>query len=77
MTTKRKKPRINVTLPMVGGWLVTLSMVLTAVLPVLPSATPSWVRELLAVAAVAIAASLQSWRGTPSSSSSPTVEDAP
>ena len=42
--TKRKKPRINVTLPMVGGWLVTLSMVLTAVLPVLPSATAmrSW-----------------------------------
>lgn len=39
--TKRKKPRVHVTLPMVGGWLVTLSMVLTAVLPVLPTSTPT------------------------------------
>ena len=64
--TKRKKPAIAVTLPMVGGWLLTLSMVLAAVLPVLPSATPTWLRELLAVAAVAIAATLQSWRQPPS-----------
>ena len=65
MTTKRK-PKITVTLPMIGGWLVTLSMVLTAVLPVLPASTPAIVRELLAVAAVAIAATLQSWRQPPS-----------
>ena len=51
---------------MVGGWLLTLSMVLAAVLPVLPAATPTWLRELLAVAAVAIAATLQSWRQPPS-----------
>lgn len=42
-------------------------MVLAAVLPVLPAATPSWLREVLAVLAVAIAATLQSWRA-PSSS---------
>ncbi len=64
--TRKKKPAVNITLPMVGGWLVTLSMVLTAVLPVLPASTPTIVRELLAVAAVAIAATLQSWRQPPS-----------
>ena len=62
----KKKHAVAVTLPMVGGWLVTLSMVLTAVLPVLPASTPAIVRELLAVAAVAIAATLQSWRQPPS-----------
>jgi hypothetical protein len=36
MTTR--KPKMKVTLPMVGGWLLTLSMVLAAVLPVLPAA---------------------------------------
>jgi hypothetical protein len=64
--TKKKKPapraRIRVTLPMVAGWLTSVSMVLAAVLPVLPEATPSWLREVLAVLAVAIAATLQSWR---------------
>lgn len=66
MTKKKTKARI--TMPMVAGWVVTLSMVLTAVLPVLPAATPSWLRELLAVAAVGIAATLQSWRKPASSS---------
>ena len=62
----KKKSKVTVTLPMIGGWLLTLSMVLTAVLPVLPASTPAIVRELLAVAAVAIAATLQSWRQPPS-----------
>jgi hypothetical protein len=66
MSPKKKKPAIAVTLPMVGGWLASLSLVLTAVLPVLPASTPTLVRELLAVAAVAIAATLQSWRQPPS-----------
>ena len=64
--TKKKKPAVNITLPMVGGWLASLSLVLTAVLPVLPASTPTLVRELIAVAAVAIAATLQSWRQPPS-----------
>ena len=62
----KKKPKVTVTLPMVGGWLASISMVLTAVLPVLPESTPTIVRELLALAAVAIAATLQSWRQPPS-----------
>jgi hypothetical protein len=66
MSPKKKKPAARITLPMIGGWLLTLSMVLTAVLPVLPESTPAIVRELLAVAAVAIAATLQSWRQPPS-----------
>lgn len=70
MTKKKTKPapraRVRVTLAMVAGWLTSVSMVLAAVLPVLPEATPSWLREVLAVLAVGIAATLQSWR-TPSS----------
>jgi len=62
----KKKSKVTVTLPMVAGWLTSFSMVLTAVLPVLPASTPAIVRELLAVAAVAIAATLQSWRQPPS-----------
>ena len=70
MTKKKTKPapraRVRVTFAMVVGWLTSVSMVLAAVLPVLPEATPSWLREVLAVLAVGIAATLQSWR-TPSS----------
>jgi len=69
----KKKPtksvphrRVRITFAMVAGWLTSVSMVLAAVLPVLPESTPSWLREVLAVLAVGIAATLQSWR-TPSS----------
>lgn len=66
MTKKKTKsaPRaqIRVTVPMIVGWLTSVSMVLAAVLPVLPAATPTWLREVLAVLAVGIAATLQSWR---------------
>lgn len=65
MTKKKTKPvrraRIRVTVPMIVGWLTSISMVLAAVLPVLPAATPTWLREVLAVLAVAVAATLQSW----------------
>lgn len=66
MTKKKTKPapraRVRITVAMVAGWLTSVSMVLAAVLPVLPEATPSWLREVLAVLAVAVAATLQSWR---------------
>ncbi len=61
-TKTAPRARIRVTLPMVVGWLTSVSMVLAAVLPVLPESTPTWLREVLAVLAVAIAATLQSWR---------------
>jgi hypothetical protein len=74
MTKKKSKPaprpRVRVTFAMVVGWLTSVSMVLAAVLPVLPEATPSWLREVLAVLAVAIAATLQSWRAPSTSSAS-------
>lgn len=66
MTKKKTKPapraRIRVTVPMIVGWLTSVSMVLAAVLPVLPTSTPTWLREVLAVLAVGIAATVQSWR---------------
>ena len=71
MTKKKTKPapraRIRVTVPMVVGWLTSVSMVLAAVLPVLPASTPTWLREVLAVLAVGIAATLQSWHAPASS----------
>ena len=74
MTKKKTKPapraRIRVTLPMVVGWLTSVSMVLAAVLPVLPESTPTWLREVLALLAVAVAATLQSWRAPSTSSAS-------
>lgn len=74
MTKKKAKPapraRVRVTLPMVVGWLTSVSMVLAAVLPVLPASTPTWLREMLALAAVAVAATLQSWRAPSTSSAS-------
>ena len=74
MTKRKTKPapraRIRVTLPMVVGWLTSVSMVLAAVLPVLPASTPTWLREMLALAAVAVAATLQSWRAPSTSSAS-------
>ena len=66
MTKKKTKPapraRIQITVPMVVGWLTSVSMVLAAVLPVLPTSTPTWLREVLALLAVAVAATVQSWR---------------
>lgn len=74
MTKKKTKPapraRIRVTFAMVAGWLTSVSMVLAAVLPVLPESTPTWLREVLALAAVAVAATLQSWRAPSTSSAS-------
>jgi len=65
--TKRKtkaapRARVRVTVPMIVGWLTSISMVLAAVLPVLPAATPTWLREVLALLAIAVAATVQSWR---------------
>lgn len=74
MTKRKTKPapraRVRVTLPMIVGWLTSVSMVLAAVLPVLPASTPTWLREMLALAAVAVAATLQSWRAPSTSSAS-------
>lgn len=69
-TKTTPRARIRVTLPMVVGWLTSVSMVLAAVLPVLPEATPTWLREVLALTAVAVAATLQSWRAPSTSSAS-------
>lgn len=66
-TKTAPRARVRVTLAMVAGWLTSVSMVLAAVLPVLPEATPTWLREVLAVLAVAVAATLQSWRAPASS----------
>jgi hypothetical protein len=78
MTKKKTKPaprsRVRVTFAMVAGWLTSVSMVLAAVLPVLPGATPLWLREVLAVLAVGIAATLQSWRAPSTSSASDASE---
>ena len=74
MTKKKTKPaprsRVRVTFAMVVGWLTSVGMVLAAVLPVLPASTPTWLREVLAVLAVGIAATLQSWRAPSTSSAS-------
>lgn len=66
-TKTAPRARVRVTFAMVVGWLTSVSMVLAAVLPVLPEATPTWLREVLALLAVAVAATLQSWRAPASS----------
>ena len=46
----------KVTWTMVMGWVTSLSLVLLAVLPVLPASTPDGVRETLAIVGAVLAA---------------------
>lgn len=40
----------------VVSWMASLSLVLTAITPVLPATAPEWLRQALVLAAVALAA---------------------
>ena len=65
-----KMPKIKITKTIVAGWLITASMMIVAVEPELVGA-PAWLTKTLAIAALLITATLQSWRKLP-----PTVAEA-
>lgn len=65
------KSTIKITPTIALGWLLTLSMIIAAVTPVLPPETPHWLHTALGIAAVVIAAILQSALKLP-----PTVPEA-
>lgn len=41
---------------MIAGWLATITLIVTALLPVLPDSSPFWVRNALVIVGVIVAA---------------------